>query len=467
VYNLSLLQIAVIVVTMGAVGAVGILSGGRVKDSRDYAISGQAAGVPLLVGMHMGIVGGAATVGASQMSFEYGLSGAWLAIGGGLACLAMGLFYASPLRESGVETIPEFIGRTHGTSAMAVTGMVSTLAMFITVFGQVLSCIALLSATFGMNASLATVISVGLMITHVFFGGAWGAGLVGIFKSVLLYFTLAVAGVVVLRLFGGFAGIKNAFPEYPWLSLFGRGVAKDLAAALSVVIGLLSTQMHLQVMFAGRDVATCRRASFIAAVLIPPTGFVCALAGMYMRMAQPGLDASHALPAFLLDYLGPVIGVLGVVSLLLAVVGTGAGLAHSMSIIVAKDIYGRLLKKNAADQQLLAVSRIAVVTILALGALIATSNLKSMILSWAYLSLGLRGSAIFLPLLVALFMTERLPSWVGLISTSAGPLAILFYRVFLRGEADPVYVGIAASALALGAGMIVAKNSHNSRGAAH
>ena len=101
--------------------------------------------------------------------------------------------------------------------------------------------------------------------------------------------------------------------------------------------------MHLQVMFAGRDVATCRRASFIAAVLIPPTGFVCALAGMYMRMAQPGLDASHALPAFLLDYLGPVIGVLGVVSLLLAVVGTGAGLAHSMSIIVAKDIYGRCL----------------------------------------------------------------------------------------------------------------------------
>ncbi len=464
--NLSPLQIAVMAVTIVSVGAVGILSGRRVKDSRDYAVSGQAAGVPLLVGMLMGIVGGAATVGASQMSFEYGFSGAWFTIGGGLACLAMGLVYAGPLRESGVETVPELIGKTYGRSAMAVTGIVATLAMFIQVFGQVLSCIALLSATFGMGASLAILISVGLMITHVFFGGAWGAGLVGVFKSILVYFSLAVAGVVVLRLFGGFAGIKNAFPTYPWLSLFGRGVGKDTAAALSVVIGLLSTQTYLQVMFAGKDVATCRKAAFISAILIPPTGFVCALVGMYMRMTRPGLDASYALPAFFLEYLGPVIGVLGVVSLLLAVVGTGAGLAHGMSVIVAKDIYGRLLKKNANDEQLLSVSRIAVIVILILGAFFAMGNLKSMILSWAYLSMGLRGSAVFLPLLSALFMTKRPPSWVGLIGTATGPLAILVYKVFLRGQADPVYIGITASALALGAGMIVAKNACHSEGIA-
>lgn len=461
---LSPVHLTVMVAAVAGVGIIGILSGRRVKNSRDFAVSGQSAGTPVLVGMLMGIVGGAATVGAAQMAFEYGLSGWWFTLGGGTACLAMGLFYAGPLRRSGAETVPEFIGKTYGPGARVVTGAVATLAMFIQVFGQVLSSVALLSATFGMNSSVAILVSVGLMITYVFFGGAWGAGLVGIAKSVLICLSLAVAGVAAYKLFGGLAGLRTIFPPYPWFSLFGRGLGKDGAACLSVVIGLLSTQTYLQVMFAGKDVATCRKAAFISAALIPPTGLACVLVGMYMRTSQPGLDSAHALPAFFLEHTGPVVGGLAIAALLVAVVATGAGLSLGMSVMIAKDIYGRLLRKGAGDREILAVSRAAVVAILLLSVFFAMTNLKSMILSWAYLSMGLRGSAIFLPLVAAMLTRSCPPAWVGVTSGAAGPVAILLCRTFVPDGPDPLYIGVAMSALTLSAGMMVSSvNAHRAR----
>lgn len=460
------LHLTVMAATVVAVGAIGVASGRRVKTSRDFAVSGQVAGTLVLVGMLMGIVGGAATVGAAQMAFEYGLSGWWFTLGGGVACAVMGLFYGGPLRRSGAATVPEFIGNTYGPGARIVTGVVATTAMFIQVCGQLLSSVALLSASLGASSSVAILVAVALMTSHVLFGGAWGAGLVGMVKSVLIYVSLAVAGVIAYRLSGGLRGLKAVLAPYPWFSLFGRGVGRDAAAGLSVVIGLLSTQTYLQAMFAGKDVATCRKAAFISAMLIPPTGLACVLVGIYMRSRHPGMDAAYALPAFFLEHTGPVFAGLSIAALLVAAVGTGAGLTLGMSVMVAKDLYGRLVRRNASDREMLAVSRAAVAVILLLSVLFALTNVKSMILSWAYLSMGLRGSAVFLPLVAAMVTRKRSAPWVGVAGSAAGPLAILVFRLLVpdgRGP-DPLYVGLAASAVALCVGMTVSAAAGHGRG---
>lgn len=453
------LFIGIMAIAIAAVGAIGVLSGKHVSTSRDFAVGGQSAGVLLLVGILMGIVGGAATIGTAQMAFEYGLSGWWFTLGGGIACLIMGLFYAEPLRESGAETIPEFIGNTYGAAARAIIGIAVVVAMFIQVFGQVLSSMALLSATFGMNSSFAILISVGLMIVYVFFGGAWGAGLIGLLKAVLICFSLAVGGFTALRLSGGISGLHNSFPPYPWLSLFGRGLSKDIAAALSVVVGLLSTQTYLQAMFTGKDVATCKKAAFISAVLIPPTGLACVLIGMYMRSSCPTMDSSHVLPAFFLNHTHPIVGGLAIASLLIAVVGTGAGITLSMSLMISKDVYGHLINRNAEDRRILAVSRLSVVVILLLSVFFVQSNAKTLFLSWTYLSMGLRGSAVFLPVVTTMILKERPPSWVGAVAGAAGPLAILLGRVFIPNGPDPLYMGVGVSALVLFMGVIVSRKN--------
>ncbi|CEP68404.1 Sodium/solute symporter [Moorella glycerini] len=452
----NIVQGAVMAVTMMIAGIIGTISGRHVKDSRDFAVSGQKAGALVLTGMLMGIVGGAATVGAAQLAFEYGLTGWCFTLGGGIACLAMGLFYAGPLRRSGAETIPEYISSTYGPAIRIVTGTIATLAMFIQVVGQILSSVALLKTTFGIESSVAIFLSVGLMVAYVLFGGAWGAGMVGIVKSILIYFTLAVAGVTAYRLSGGFEGLKNAFPSYPWLNLLGRGLDKDGAGLIAVIIGLLSTQTYLQVMFAGRDIATCRKAAFLSAVLIPPTGLASVLVGMYMRINHPGIESAYALPAFFLQYTNPVVGGMAIAALILAVVGTGAGLALGMSLMIAKDIYGRLLRKKAGDREILFVSRAAVVAILLLSIFFAKTNLKSIILSWAYLSMAIRGSSIFLLLVVAMYTHSKFPYWVGVVGATAGPLAILFNKALLPSGPDSIYIGITASTLALAVSVAIA-----------
>ena len=91
-------------------------------------------------------------------------------------------------------------------------------------------------------------------------------------------------------------------------------------------------------------------------------------------------------------------------TLLVAVVGTGAGLALGMSSIFCRDIYKVYINKNVTPEKSLVVTRIIIVAILVVCALFSLGDLGDLILGWSFMSMGLRGSVAFIPLCTALFM---------------------------------------------------------------
>lgn len=443
---LSNMHIISIIVTIIGVSALGVYSVKGIKDSSDFSGGGKNIGVPILVGTLVGtLVGGASTIGTAQLAYTHGLSAWWFTLGAGIAFMILGVFFARPLREANATTGPELLARVYGKQAGPLASGFSSAGIYLSLIGQVLSSIALLTAIFNMNSIMATIITILLIIFYVIFGGVMGTGMVGILKTVLIYFSMIVVGFIALRNSGGFSGFTNNLEPFPYFSLFGRGVAIDLAAGFSLVVGVLSTQTYLQAMFSGITYHESRKAAIISGLLIPPLGVGGILVGLYMKINFPNIVPKEALPLFIMTYLPDWLGGIVLATLLVTVIGTGAGLVLGISTMLSRDIYKGIFKKNATDQDMLLFSRIAIVLVTGITLLFTFGNMNSLILQWVFLSMGLRASAIVFPLIGALFFKEYIRPKAAIWSIGIAPVVTIFWAIFKGDLLDPLYVGLALS----------------------
>lgn len=436
--------------TLALVTAVGVYSGRRIKSAGDFSLGGRRTGPVLVAATIMGtLVGGASTIGTAQLAFRYGLSAWWFTLGGGIACLILGLFLAKPLRETENETMPELLGKAYGGYASVAASLFSSVGTFHLV-AQVLSAVALLTSMLSLPPWAAAVVAAALMVAYVVFGGVWGTGLVGVAKLALLYGILLITSVLAYTGLGGWQGLRATFPAYPWFSLLGRGVATDLAAGFSLIVGVLSTQTYIQAMFSARSVEAARSGALLAAFLIPPAGIPGILVGLFMRKNFPDLEPAQAFPAFVLRFLPPHLAGVALTTLLVAVVGTGAGWPSALapwSPRISTGVTFEVLR----DRSLL-ISRLVIVAVTGLSVLVVLSgNLKSLILEWTYLSMGLRGATVCLPLLAALFWPGRIAKPAARLAIVLGPLTAILWKVG-GATADPLYPGLLVSFLILAFG---------------
>jgi solute:Na+ symporter, SSS family len=453
--HLTTVHIIFVVLAVVFVIGVGVYSGTRVKSAEDFAGGGRAS-APLVAGIIMGtLVGGSSTVGTAQLAFQVGASAWWFTLGAGIGCLVLGLFLAKPLRESGKETIPQFLVTTYGPNSGPITTVFSSIGIFLNVIAQILAADALLTAMFGLSPLNGSIISIILVVLYVFFGGNAGSGMTGIAKLLLLYISLIVVGVLAYGKAGGIAGITSHLPVFPTFSLFGRGFSIDFAAGFSLVVGVISTQTYFQALFAGKDAATARRGALISALLIPPTGIAGILVGLYMKMNFPKMNAAEALPTFVMNYLPPWFSGIVLGTLLIAVIGTGAGLVLGISTMLTKDVYKRFISPQAGDRNILFVSRGLLVVVAALSLLFVTGNLKSLILQWSFLSMGLRGCTVCIPLLGAIFFKKSVNPRAGLAALVVGPASCLVWKLVYPKGIDPLYVGLLGSLLFLVVGSMI------------
>ncbi|MEW6274768.1 MAG: sodium:solute symporter family protein [Bacillota bacterium] len=458
---ISSVHLTGILLTFIIVSALGVYSVRYVKSSRDFAVGSRSMG-PVLVAASViaSFVGGTSIIGTAQMAFHYGVSGIWFTLGAGISCLIAGLFLARPLREAEVDTIPQFLQRAYARPVGAWASLFISLGMYIQIIAQLLAAIPLLRAILPLNPLQSGAVALAIIIGCVIFGGFWGTSLVGLLKTALLCISLFAAGIAGFGLIGGWPGLRTAFPPEPWFSMFPHGAAAELAAGFSVVVGFVSTQAYLQPIFASKDVRAARAGALLVAVLVPLIGAAGVLVGMFMRVRAPLIDPGQAVPRFVLEYLPPWLGGVAVATLFISLIMTGASLLLSVSIMFTQDVYREFFRRRAKDRELLIVSR-TLIFLLAVVALFFTyTNVNSLILKWAFLSMTLRGVTVFLPLLGAIFLRDKIHPRAGLLAVSVAPAAALAWAVAFPGGIDPFYIGIALSAAFLTGGMIFRRKSH-------
>src|ERR1700685_2787264 len=106
--------LGVVLVTL-CIALIALLSGWRVRATREFTVAGRKAGWPIVSGIIVGaLVGGSSTVGTAQAAFVYGLPAWWFTLGAGIGCVILGTLFIRPLRGTNAETLPQFLTNSFG-----------------------------------------------------------------------------------------------------------------------------------------------------------------------------------------------------------------------------------------------------------------------------------------------------------------------------------------------------------------
>ena len=490
---LTTVHIIGILLTVGVLLAVSIVSGRKVKDARSFTTGGKAG--PLMVcGAILGtLVGGQSTIGTAQLAFSFGLSAWWFTIGAAIGALVLGLVYAKPLRHSGCTTVMEVVRQRYGRRAETVGSVLFLVGIFISITSQLLSSSAMITSLFGLSTLASLLVGAVLIALLVLFGGIKSAGAGGIVKLVLLYVSSLAAGIAVWRIGGGLAGIRGSvesiydIPQVASLngidgveaihrrygSLLARGPLKDLGGCLSLALGVVCTQTYAQAVWSAATTSKARRGAVLCAALIPLIGAACTLVGIYMRGHYVTADelaaitaaggtlpagigvleiSLQAFPTFILGHLPAWLGGIALGTLLINILGCGSGLVLGAATIVTRDLLGNILTLLRRPPQLspLAQTRLSIVALLLLGIVASHFVQGSFINDLGFLSLGLRAAVLLLPLSFALWLPKRLKAQAVTLSMVVGS-AVMLAAGLMHLPPDPMYYGLAASALTLAA----------------
>ncbi|MDR1065114.1 MAG: sodium:solute symporter family protein [Oscillospiraceae bacterium] len=438
--------------------ALGVSSGRRVKSAGDFISGGRRAGAGIVAGSVLGsLVGGASTIGTAQLAFTSGFSAWWFTLGGGLGCLMMACFFAGPLHSRGASTLPQIIAGEYGRAAATAAAFATSIGNFLTVAAQTLAGAALITAISGIPPLPAVIIISVLMLVYVVFGGAWGAGLVGLGKTALIYIGVGACGLIALSLAGGPAGLSGALPREQFFNLFAGGVSTNIGGGLSLILGVLTTQSYIQAVISARSAKQSRAGMFICAAAVPIIGLMSIFIGMYMRLNYPDAPSAAALPLFITETLPPVAAGAVLAALLIALTGTGAGISLGLSSVLTVDLYKVYINPKADDRRMLTVSRLVIALILALSAALASCGLGAAVLNWSYLAMGLRGAVGFLPLCAALFLRGRVPPRYVTASVLAAPCAMIAGNALLPSSVDPLFAGVLCSLVIMLAGLLAGR----------
>ena len=432
---------------------LGWYSGTWVKTAGDFIAGGRRAGSGIVAGSIIGtLVGGSSTIGTAQLAFSWGLSAWWFTLGSGIACIILGFFYAKPLRESGADTMPQLLHREYGKTVATTAAVLTSLGNFLSVVAQVLSSVALVTAISTMPASVVTVITCLLMIVYVIFGGIWGAGIVGTAKTVLLALSVGICGLMALYWQGGLGSFMDVLPGDRYFNLVARGAAKDLGVALSLIMGVVTTQAYFQAIVSARTLNLAKGGALISAAIIPCIGACGILVGLYMRVHFPDIPSAGALPLFVLQYVPPLFGGMILATLFVTVVGTAAGVSLGVSSVLCNDIYCVYCDPNPSDKKRLLVSRLFLAGILVAAGLTSFLNIGSLILSWSILSMALRGVVACGILSFALFLPGHISPGCAMWSMLVGLACVVFGGPLVGTFMDPLFLGFAVGILILLAG---------------
>lgn len=439
--------------TLLCIMLIGINSGKKVKNASDFSTGGRNASSTLVSGALIStLIGGSSTIGTAQLAFNYGLTAWWFTLGTGLGCLLFGFIFVKPLRNLNIDTIQEAITREYGTLSGTITSVLSSLGIILNIVAQILSANALMTAVFGISPTMSAIITVIIMISYVTFGGVLGTGILGNVKLVLTYFAIIFGTYKIWSLSGGSFSIYETLPKDIYFNIFSRGLGVDLGALLSVVLGVICGQTYVQIILSGRTHKDAITATVMSALLMPPVGLGAVLIGMYMKVNYPFIESSQAFPLFVINHMPPMIGGAILATLLLALVGTGSGMALGFGTIMSKDIYKKFIDKKLDSKKELIVNRTFIVLSFIISALFTSGNLQSSILKWGFMATGLRGVVLLFPMLGALFFNDKIHHKFAVASSIAGVVCYFTGEMFLDLKIDPLFIGVGASFMVFMAG---------------
>ena len=360
--------------------AIGLVSRRRARGADDFFVAGRKGSSLLITSSLLAtIVGGSATVGMAGLGFTQGLTGVWWLLVGSVGLVFLGLFFAKKVRQFGLYTLPELVGKQYDSRMALAASILIVVSWMGIIAGQIVASGKILSVL-GMGSPVMwMIVFSAIFVAYTLLGGQYA-----IIRTDALQIGIIFAGIfgglaLLLTRLGGLSGLQASLsPEqfaFPLSAHFGGYdlIKLLLLVGLTYVVG---PDMYSR-LFCAKDIKTARVSVFWTALLIIPFAFGITLIGMGASALFPQISPEQAFPTVINEVLPPFLGAVVLAALLGAVMSSADTCLLTASTILTVDIVGRF-KPSLSQRKILSLSRWGII-VLGLGSLLLALTLKGVI----------------------------------------------------------------------------------------
>ena len=446
---MKILDFSIIIVYFAVLIIVGIIGSRRAKTSEDYILAGRNLGFFMYFGcLSAVILGGASTIGTTQLGYKHGLSGMWLVFMLGLGIMLLGIFLIQKINNFKVMTISEFLGRRFNSQTQLSSALVASIyAMMVTVT-QVIGMGTILNVLLGWDLTLSMLVGGGIVLFYTILGGMWSVTMTDIIQFLVM--TIGIFLIMVpmsISSAGGWNELTLQLPE-TYFSLTGIGTTQIFHYFLLFALGMVVAQDIWQRVFTAKTIRIARTGTVFAGVYSLLYGIAVSIIGMCAFIVLPNLENSQsAFASMALDTLPS--GILGFVlaGVISALMSTASGTLLASSTLITNDILIKNFFKINNERQFLILSR-TVTTIIGFATIVFAIWIQDVLVALDVAYAVLSG-AIFVPIILGFFWKRATPN-AAFYSIIVSTITILA-GLAIEGitSTNPILYGIATSVVVM------------------
>ncbi|MBD1221178.1 sodium:solute symporter family protein [Virgibacillus halodenitrificans] len=421
----------------------------KVKTYDDYLIGGWNMGYWSIVGTIISTWCGAAVfIGWVGMGFTVGISGFFkFALPGIGFCLLLILLLAAPLRRQKLYTLADLFGERFGGKSGIIPSVLSAFIYSVpTLALQIVGMSTIFKIGLGLEVKWGIFLSFALILGFTILGGLPATIITDAIQSIIVIVGIVILFITSIVYAGGFGEIaNNTAPEY--LSMVGPfGIGEVLLYALSVAPFYLVWQSTWQRIFASKSERVAKRAGTTGFIIAGAISVLPFTIGLIARQYVPlDMDPDLLFSYVTAELLTPAIGGIVLIGLLAALMTGSTSFILQGSSNLTRDLYQRLMRKDATQKQLMLSSRLSVIIISVLGLFVA--YLLTDIVTAYQWALRLSATVLIFPFLAIMFWKRvtkigvLTSMFLALIATSIWP--------FLDLQLDHTVFGFLVSLISL------------------
>jgi len=452
------MQLGVLIVYSAMLVGIGLFISKRVKGASDFLVAGRSLGPGLLSATFLAAnIGAGSTVGATGIGYTSGLSAWWWVGSAGIGSLILANTVGPKIWEIAnrydLRTVGDYLELRYHRNVRLVVAVLLWFGTLAILAGQLIAVSWILGVVADVPKWEGCFIG-GLVVTAYFAaGGLLTSAWVNLVQLIVKFAGFLVAVPLVLKAVGGWhgAGVSAIAASHPlganYFSLTGIGLRGILSYAVILIPSFVISPGLIQKLYGARNARVVRIGVNVNALGLLAFAFVPAILGIVARSQFQLTNPELALPTVMARLLPPWLGLLALAAVFSAEISACDAILFMLSSSLSVDLYKRVLRPQADEQDVLRVGRISAIGGAVLGILIAI-QLPS-IVSALRLFYGLMSVALTAPLLAGLYL------WVGaqraltaiVVSLAATISIYLATHGVGVGIFDPYALGIACSAV--------------------
>lgn len=445
----------IIIAFLVSMMVIGYLVSLRIKSAEDWWIAGRGLGILPSVGSYFAtIISSVSMVGYVGYYYGIGWSGWWNWAGTVVTTIICAAWFAARLRRFGKVTLPDFFEERYGRTHSLFAAFLILFAAMGFVCAQLVACGTLINISTGIDWLWGMIIVGTVFILYTMFGGMFAVAWTDVFCTAMIYVGAWIMAIVILGKVGGFEAlhVQLAQTKPTFLSPTGGG-AMGLGVIISWIvtwgIGNFGTPHFITRFYACKDERVARLSQGWTGVTFIFFFTPIMLIGLGAAIVFPGIaNVDTVTPTVLTQLLSPGLAGIVIAAIIAASVSTASGILLMAGTTYIRDIYSKLINKNADDRKLLYMSRMVTV-IIGVLAMIMSVVIQSTVMWIQANMVGIMGAALAMPLLIG-FAWKRANAQGAMAGIIVGALtAALWYALNKPFGWFPILPGIITSSLAI------------------